>query len=401
MSAVPSRAFDASRRPGRTGRSPDGLSPAQRIQARRDAPRAPRRDRGLPRGRPRLRRDGGPGRRGLRRGARRLHGRGPAMALRARLHGRHDRAGRLCGGAQGGPDRAGAPDGGDPGRPREGGGAGRPVHPQGLPLQGRHGGALRGGGALLPGQRHPLHRGGAERQRRGRQRPLPVARRGGAAGDPRGPGRLRRARPPRRQPPRGGSRPRTRAAPCSTAIAGTGPRGLLWTGARLWDRLRSPAPATALHATGDLLLVSAPRRDRRAAHTLLCALLPRPGARPGRREVAAAVSAACRMHRRPVFVYAGINDAVPLPGLLLPARYRPSPMILQMRDFAPGPDGRAAARPVPLRGARLRLRVTARVSPVRRDLRSATPAAPLSRDGGALGGSGPEPGPCPDRRLRG
>lgn len=117
---------------------------------------------------------------------------------------------------------------------------------------------------------------------------------------------------------------------------GSGGTGLLWTGERLWERLSKPGAGYALHATENLMLVSAPRRDRRAAHTLLCALLPRPGTAPTRRDVAAAVSAACRLHRRPLFVYAGINAAVPLPGMLLPGRLRPSPMILQMRDFADG-----------------------------------------------------------------
>ncbi len=71
-------------------------------------------------------------------------------------------------------------------------------------------------------------------------------------------------------------------------------------------------------------------------HALICALLPRPGATVRRRDVAAATAAACRTQRRPLFVYAGLNDAVPLPGLLLPARLRPSPMVLQMRDLARG-----------------------------------------------------------------
>ncbi len=111
--------------------------------------------------------------------------------------------------------------------------------------------------------------------------------------------------------------------------------GLLWTSDRLWARLAKPGAGYALHAGRDVLLVSAPRSDRRASHTLLCALLARPGSAPRRRDVAAVVSAACRLHRRPLFVYAGINDALPLPGLLLPARLRPSPMILQLRDFDP------------------------------------------------------------------
>ena len=74
------------------------------------------------------------------------------------------------------------------------------------------------------------------------------------------------------------------------------------------------------------------------------ALLPRPGATPARRDVGAVVSAACRLHRRPLFVYAGINGGVPLPGMLLPGRLRPSPMILQLRDFAEGAPPFAPSR---------------------------------------------------------
>ena len=124
--------------------------------------------------------------------------------------------------------------------------------------------------------------------------------------------------------------------------------GLLWTPDRLWARLAKPGAGYALHAGPHLLLVSAPRSDRRASHTLLCAFLARPGSAPRRRDVAAAVSAACRLHRRPLFVYAGINDALPLPGVLLPARLRPSPMILQLRDFDPAAAPLAPSRFEPL-----------------------------------------------------
>lgn len=113
--------------------------------------------------------------------------------------------------------------------------------------------------------------------------------------------------------------------------------GLLWTAPRLWARLGRPGAGYALHAGRDLLVVSAPRRQGRAPHTMICALLARPGAAPGRGAVAAAVSAACRLHGRPLFVYAGLNAAVPRPGLLLPERLRPSPMVLQTRDLRPEP----------------------------------------------------------------
>lgn len=119
------------------------------------------------------------------------------------------------------------------------------------------------------------------------------------------------------------------------AFCGRTGSGLVWTGERLWERLQKPGAGYALHAGRDLLLVSAPRRQGRAPHTMLCALLARPGTRPGRGAVSAVVSAACRLHGRPLFVYAGLNAGVPLPGVLLPARLRPSPMILQVRDFRP------------------------------------------------------------------
>lgn len=112
--------------------------------------------------------------------------------------------------------------------------------------------------------------------------------------------------------------------------------GLGWTAERLWGRLGRPGAGYALHVGERLLAVSAPHTTRGLPHALICALLPRHGATVRRRDVAAAVAAACRAQRRPVFVYAGVNDAVPLPGLLLPARLRPSPLVLQMRDLRRG-----------------------------------------------------------------
>ena len=113
--------------------------------------------------------------------------------------------------------------------------------------------------------------------------------------------------------------------------------GLLWDAPRLWARLARPGAGYGLHAGRDLLAVSAPRRQGRAPHTMICALLPRPGAAPSRGAVAAVVSAACRLQGRPLFVYAGVNAAVPGPGVLLPERLRPSPMVLQTRDLRAAP----------------------------------------------------------------
>ncbi|WP_237476679.1 GNAT family N-acetyltransferase [Lichenibacterium dinghuense] len=118
--------------------------------------------------------------------------------------------------------------------------------------------------------------------------------------------------------------------------------GLGWTPDALWSRLGRPGANYGLHVGENLLAVSAPRAARGLPHALICALLPRPGAAVSRRDVSAAVAAACRLQRRPFFVYAGLNAAVPPPGLPLPARLRPSPMVLQLRDLKRG------ALPVPI-----------------------------------------------------
>ena len=135
-----------------------------------------------------------------------------------------------------------------------------------------------------------------------------------------------------------------RAAAILSRYCGAPGDGLLWTGERLWARLQKPGGAYALHAGARVLAISAPRRQGRVSHTMICALLARPGTAPDRGDVAAVVSAACRMHRRPVFVYTGLNAAVPRPGMDLPPRFRPSPMVLQARDLAPDGDPLAVSR---------------------------------------------------------
>lgn len=109
--------------------------------------------------------------------------------------------------------------------------------------------------------------------------------------------------------------------------------GLRWTADSLWERLQEPGVRYALHTTDDLLLVSAPKIRRKLPLVLICGLLGRPGtpARPG--DVRALVADACRLHRRPVFIYVGCNGPMPLPGWRVPARLRPSMMVVQARDL--------------------------------------------------------------------
>ena len=67
--------------------------------------------------------------------------------------------------------------------------------------------------------------------------------------------------------------------------------GLYWTGESLWQRLQDPLATYGVHATDNLLLVSARRVLRRVPHTLLCAFLARGGTTVGARDVRAVTTA--------------------------------------------------------------------------------------------------------------
>ncbi len=113
-----------------------------------------------------------------------------------------------------------------------------------------------------------------------------------------------------------------------------GEAGLRWTAEGLWNRLQDPSAAYGLHATDDLLLVAAPTVRKHVPMTLLCAFLPRHGAAVRARDVRALRTAAAQFHRRLVTVYIGRNARVPPPGSAVPARLRPSLMVVQARDLA-------------------------------------------------------------------
>jgi hypothetical protein len=114
--------------------------------------------------------------------------------------------------------------------------------------------------------------------------------------------------------------------------------GLSWDGDHLYHRLGGPGSDFGIHATKDLLLISSPRTRRGIDYTLLCGFFARSRASVPSGDVRSLVRAACRLWRRPVFVYVGVNHAIPsMPGLELPQRLRPSQMHLQLRDFQAGP----------------------------------------------------------------
>lgn len=115
-----------------------------------------------------------------------------------------------------------------------------------------------------------------------------------------------------------------------------GDNGLFWDETRLFERLSRPAHDYGLHVAGDLLLISSCQETRGIRHTLLCGFPVRPGRRTSQKELDEAVRAACLMWGRRLYIYVGTNDKLPkFPGLRIPEKIRPSPMLLQLRDFRP------------------------------------------------------------------
>lgn len=113
--------------------------------------------------------------------------------------------------------------------------------------------------------------------------------------------------------------------------------GLLWNETMLFDRLSRPTHDYGIHVAGDLLLISSWRRTRGVSHTLLCGFLVRPGGRACESEMDDVVRAACLMWSRRFYVYVGTNTKLPKsPGVVMPERIRPSPMLVQLRDFRSG-----------------------------------------------------------------
>jgi hypothetical protein len=111
--------------------------------------------------------------------------------------------------------------------------------------------------------------------------------------------------------------------------------GLRWDGEVLFNRLNDPTCDYAVHAAADLVLISSSRKTSGVSYTLLCGFFARPLAAVTSGSIRELVRAACGFWKRPLFVYAGVNNRLPtLPGFQLPARLRP-PMLVQLRDFDP------------------------------------------------------------------
>ena len=106
----------------------------------------------------------------------------------------------------------------------------------------------------------------------------------------------------------------------------------LWSPQALLRRLTGhPHHRYSLHLSPQAMLVASPRTIRGIPVLLAACFLPSGERLLDRHMTRSLLSAAAAFHRRPAFVYAGINTALAAPpGIIVPARVKP-PILLQGR----------------------------------------------------------------------
>jgi hypothetical protein len=113
-----------------------------------------------------------------------------------------------------------------------------------------------------------------------------------------------------------------------------GENGLTWRAAAICERLNGTLHTYGLHMAENLLLISSPRTFHGIPYTLHCGFFVRRNATIARADMRTVARSAARLWRRPLFVYTGVNRALPeLPGWSVPNMVRPSTMLVQLRDF--------------------------------------------------------------------
>ncbi len=112
--------------------------------------------------------------------------------------------------------------------------------------------------------------------------------------------------------------------------------GLPWNAEGLFKRLQGRKFRYAIHVTDSGLLISSPRVSRSVGYVCLAGFFARTSSKVSAFDARKLAMDACAYWRQPLFAYAGINKSVErLPGFALPQKLRPSPMLLQLRDFNP------------------------------------------------------------------
>jgi hypothetical protein len=112
--------------------------------------------------------------------------------------------------------------------------------------------------------------------------------------------------------------------------------GLSWTAEGLFQRLLGRKFRYGLHIAKTGFLISSPRMSRSVGYVCLAGYFAKTGEKVSAADARQLAVEACAYWRKPLFAYAGVNAAVErMPGFVLPAQARPSPLIVHLRDFHP------------------------------------------------------------------
>lgn len=112
--------------------------------------------------------------------------------------------------------------------------------------------------------------------------------------------------------------------------------GVVWDEIKLFERLCGYQREYGIHELDDVLLISSPRSSQGMNYTLLCGFMTQRGVEATPAVVRRLVRDACRMWKHPLFAYAGVNSRLSSPpGIVMPTKFRPSPLLVQLRDFKP------------------------------------------------------------------
>lgn len=112
----------------------------------------------------------------------------------------------------------------------------------------------------------------------------------------------------------------------------------LWSPTALLRRLTGhPYNRYSLHLSPEAMLVASPRTIRHLPVLLAACILPAGDRRLSPQQVAVLLRSAAAFHRRPAFIYAGVNASLAaIPGMVVPERIKP-PILVQGRALA-APD---------------------------------------------------------------
>lgn len=112
-----------------------------------------------------------------------------------------------------------------------------------------------------------------------------------------------------------------------------------WTPKSLADRLSNANSQYAIHKNGPLLAITTSRVFKGMPLILICGTFVIDTESLSKSHLRKILSAAAVLHRRPLFLYVGINHLIPaMPGISLPNILRPSQMSLQIREGTTAQD---------------------------------------------------------------